>query len=143
MCKLIDHRSIKPCSFITIYSNAGVITTVFYLYAIRGDVLDDVNTLKHQLKDHLMPWCVPPHTNINNAGSGTWSGNGAASLSMDTNQSEGIRLTSAGWTVQVLKEYLLHYRVTEKSMLLTQSEPKREAIVSYIMEKHNNFTGSN
>jgi hypothetical protein len=26
--------------------------------------------------------------------------------------------------------------VTEKSMLLTQSEPKREAIVSYIMEKH-------
>jgi glycosyltransferase involved in cell wall biosynthesis len=47
-----------------------------------------------------------------------------------------IRLTSAGWTVEVLKEYLLHYRVTDKSMLLTQSEPKREAIVSYILEKH-------
>lgn len=47
-----------------------------------------------------------------------------------------IRLTSAGWKVHVLKEYLLNYRVTEKSMLLTQSEPKREAIVSYIMEKH-------
>jgi glycosyltransferase involved in cell wall biosynthesis len=47
-----------------------------------------------------------------------------------------IRLTAAGWTVQVLKEYLLNYRVTEKSMLLTQSEPKREAIVNYILEKH-------
>ncbi|MBL7743845.1 MAG: glycosyltransferase family 2 protein [Chitinophagaceae bacterium] len=47
-----------------------------------------------------------------------------------------IRLTSAGWKVHVLKEYLLNYRVTEKSMLLTQSEPKREAIVNYIMEKH-------
>ena len=47
-----------------------------------------------------------------------------------------IRLTSLGWKVDVLKEYLLNYRVTEKSMLLTQSEPKREAIVNYIMEKH-------
>ncbi|MBL7740063.1 MAG: glycosyltransferase family 2 protein [Chitinophagaceae bacterium] len=47
-----------------------------------------------------------------------------------------IRLTAAGWKVHVLKDYLLHYRVTEKSMLLTQSEPRREAIVNYIMEKH-------
>jgi glycosyltransferase involved in cell wall biosynthesis len=47
-----------------------------------------------------------------------------------------LRLTSAGWKVHVLKEYLLNYRVTGKSMLLTQSEPKREAIVNYIMEKH-------
>lgn len=47
-----------------------------------------------------------------------------------------IRLTAAGWRVHVLKEYLLNYRVTEKSMLLTQSEPQREAIVNYIMEKH-------
>jgi glycosyltransferase involved in cell wall biosynthesis len=47
-----------------------------------------------------------------------------------------IRLTSSGWKVHVLKEYLLNYRVTEKSMLLTESEPKREAIVNYIMEKH-------
>jgi glycosyltransferase involved in cell wall biosynthesis len=47
-----------------------------------------------------------------------------------------IRVTSAGWRVHVLKEYLLNYRVTEKSMLLTQSEPKREEIVNYIMEKH-------
>ena len=47
-----------------------------------------------------------------------------------------IRLTASGWKVHVLKEYLLHYRVTGKSMLLTQSEPKREAIVNYVMEKH-------
>jgi hypothetical protein len=47
-----------------------------------------------------------------------------------------IRLTTAGWRVHVLKEYLLNYRVTEKSMFLTESEPKREAIVNYIMEKH-------
>jgi len=47
-----------------------------------------------------------------------------------------IRLTSAGWKVHVIKEYLLNYRITEKSMLLTQSEPKREEIVSYVMEKH-------
>ena len=47
-----------------------------------------------------------------------------------------IRLTAAGWKVHVLKDYLLNYRVTGKSMLLTQSEPKRELIVNYIMEKH-------
>ncbi|MDP4263887.1 MAG: glycosyltransferase family A protein [Bacteroidota bacterium] len=47
-----------------------------------------------------------------------------------------IRLTAAGWQVRVIKEYLLNYRVTEKSMLLTQSEPKRAEIVNYIMEKH-------
>ncbi len=47
-----------------------------------------------------------------------------------------IRLTAAGWKVHVLKEFLLNYRLTEKSMLLTQSEPQREAIVDYIMEKH-------
>lgn len=47
-----------------------------------------------------------------------------------------IRITAAGWRVHVIKEYLLNYRVTEKSMLLTQSEPNREVIVNYIMEKH-------
>src|SRR6185503_1413596 len=47
-----------------------------------------------------------------------------------------IRLTGAGWKVGVIKEYLLNYRVTEKSMLLTQSEPQRDVIVNYIMEKH-------
>jgi glycosyltransferase involved in cell wall biosynthesis len=47
-----------------------------------------------------------------------------------------IRLTAAGWQVHVIKEYLLNYRTTEKSMLLTQSEPKRTEIVNYIMEKH-------
>jgi glycosyltransferase involved in cell wall biosynthesis len=47
-----------------------------------------------------------------------------------------IHLTASGWKVHVLKEYLLNYRVTDKSMLLTQSEPKRETIVSFIMEKH-------
>ncbi len=47
-----------------------------------------------------------------------------------------IRLTSLGYRVHVIKEFLFHYRITEKSMLLTQSEPNRESIVSYIMEKH-------
>jgi glycosyltransferase involved in cell wall biosynthesis len=50
-----------------------------------------------------------------------------------------IRLTAGGWKVHVLKEYLLNYRVTEKSMLLTQSEPKRDEIVNYILEKHKNL----
>lgn len=47
-----------------------------------------------------------------------------------------IRLTAAGWKVAVIPEYLLQYRTTEKSMLLTQSEPRRAEIVSYIMDKH-------
>ena len=47
-----------------------------------------------------------------------------------------IRLTAAGWKVHVIKKYLLNYRVTGKSMLLTQSEPKRKDIVNYILEKH-------
>jgi glycosyltransferase involved in cell wall biosynthesis len=47
-----------------------------------------------------------------------------------------IRITAAGWQVHVIKEYLLNYRITEKSMLLTQSEPNRKEIVNYIMEKH-------
>lgn len=47
-----------------------------------------------------------------------------------------IRLTAAGWSVAVLDDYLLNYRVTDKSMLLTQSEPNRGKIIEYIMEKH-------
>lgn len=47
-----------------------------------------------------------------------------------------IRLTAAGWRVHVLKEYLLNYQIRENSMLLTQSEPRREEIVNYILEKH-------
>ena len=47
-----------------------------------------------------------------------------------------IRLTAAGWKVEVLDDYLLNYRITDKSMLLTQSEPNREKIIDYIMEKH-------
>src|SRR5690606_11433028 len=47
-----------------------------------------------------------------------------------------IRLTSLGYRVHVIKEFLFHYRITENSILLTQSEPNRETIVSYIREKH-------
>lgn len=47
-----------------------------------------------------------------------------------------IRLTASGSTVHVIKEFLFHYRITSKSMLMTESEPNREKIVSYIMEKH-------
>ena len=47
-----------------------------------------------------------------------------------------IRLTSSGYRVHVIKEFLFHYRITSKSMLLTESEPNRETIVNYILEKH-------
>ncbi len=47
-----------------------------------------------------------------------------------------IRLTAKGWRVEVVKEFLLNYRVTEKSMFLTEAEPRRVEIVNYIMEKH-------
>lgn len=47
-----------------------------------------------------------------------------------------IRVTSLGWKVEVVKEFLLQYRVTEKSMLLTVSEPIRNELVGYILEKH-------
>ncbi len=43
----LGHRSL-----IATYSYADVIKTIFYLHAIGGDVLDDVNTLKQQLQDH-------------------------------------------------------------------------------------------
>jgi glycosyltransferase involved in cell wall biosynthesis len=47
-----------------------------------------------------------------------------------------IRITAKGWRVEVVKEFLLNYRVTEKSMFLTEAEPRRQEIVNYIMEKH-------
>lgn len=54
-----------------------------------------------------------------------------------------IRLTAAGWAVAVIDEYLLNYRVTDKSMLLTQSEPNREKIIGYLMEKHKDLYWQN
>ena len=54
-----------------------------------------------------------------------------------------LRLTSAGWKVAVLEEYLLNYRITDKSMLLTQSEPNRDKIISYILEKHKDLYWNN
>ncbi|MGE5107173.1 MAG: glycosyltransferase family 2 protein [Sphingobacteriales bacterium] len=54
-----------------------------------------------------------------------------------------IRLTAAGWKVEVLDDYLLNYRVTDKSMLLTQSEPNRAKIIDYIMEKHRDLYWQN
>lgn len=50
-----------------------------------------------------------------------------------------IRLTAAGWKVAVLNDYWLNYRITDKSMLLTQSEPNREKIIEYILDKHNDL----
>jgi len=47
-----------------------------------------------------------------------------------------IRLTAAGYKVHVIKEFLFNYRITSKSMLLTESEPNRATIVNYILEKH-------
>jgi len=41
------HRSINA-----LYSYSDIIKTIFYLHAIGGDVLDDTNTLREQLKDH-------------------------------------------------------------------------------------------
>jgi glycosyltransferase involved in cell wall biosynthesis len=54
-----------------------------------------------------------------------------------------IRLTAAGWKVAVLNDYLLNYRVTDKSMLLTQSEPNRQKIIDYILEKHKELYWAN
>lgn len=48
-----------------------------------------------------------------------------------------LRLSSNNWKVGVIKEFLLFYRVTEKSMLLTQSEPARKELIQYILQKHN------
>ena len=39
-------------SFNALYSNSDIIKTIFYIHAIGGDVLDDVNTLREQMKDH-------------------------------------------------------------------------------------------
>jgi cellulose synthase/poly-beta-1,6-N-acetylglucosamine synthase-like glycosyltransferase len=47
-----------------------------------------------------------------------------------------IRVTAAGWKVQVIKDFLLHYRTTATSMSRVQSEPNRKIIVEYILEKH-------
>ena len=47
-----------------------------------------------------------------------------------------IRVTAAGWKVQVIKEFLLNYRTTATSMSQVQSEPNRRMILDYIMEKH-------
>lgn len=43
----LGHRSL-----IATYSYCDVIKTIFYLHAIGGDVLDDVNILKQQVQDH-------------------------------------------------------------------------------------------
>lgn len=54
-----------------------------------------------------------------------------------------IRVTASGWKIQVIKEYLLNYRVTEKSMFLKLSEPRRKELVEYILEKHKHLYWQN
>lgn len=41
-----------PRSLTAVYSYSDIIKTIFYTHAIGGDVLDDVNTLREQMKDH-------------------------------------------------------------------------------------------
>jgi glycosyltransferase involved in cell wall biosynthesis len=54
-----------------------------------------------------------------------------------------IRLTAAGYEVGVIPRFLLHYRITGKSMLLTQSEPRRQELIQYITEKHRDLYWQN
>src|SRR5665647_2018139 len=43
----LGHRSLTA-----VYSYSDIIKTIFYIHAIGGDVLDDVNTLREQMNDH-------------------------------------------------------------------------------------------
>jgi len=47
-----------------------------------------------------------------------------------------IRVTSLGWQVVVIREFLFHYRVSEKSMLLNETQPRMAEIIDYILNKH-------
>ena len=54
--KLVFKKLITSClgsrSLTAVYSYSDIIKTIFYIHAIGGDVLDDVNTLRQQMKDH-------------------------------------------------------------------------------------------
>lgn len=41
-----------PRSLTAVYNYSDIIKTIFYIHAIEGDILDDVNTLREQIKDH-------------------------------------------------------------------------------------------
>ncbi len=50
-----------------------------------------------------------------------------------------IRITNLGFEVNVIPEYLLHYRQTQKSTLKNFTHPNRAAIIEYIVEKHKDW----
>jgi len=50
-----------------------------------------------------------------------------------------IRVTKLDWEVAVIPEKLLYYRQTTKSTLANHTEPNREKIVRYIVEKHKDW----
>jgi glycosyltransferase involved in cell wall biosynthesis len=50
-----------------------------------------------------------------------------------------IRVTKLNWEVAVIPEKLLFYRQTTKSTLANHTEPNREKIIRYIVEKHKDW----
>ncbi len=48
------------CNVLAAYSYADIIKSLYYMFSISGDVLDDLNTLKTQLQDHpYLKICSP------------------------------------------------------------------------------------
>jgi glycosyltransferase involved in cell wall biosynthesis len=50
-----------------------------------------------------------------------------------------IRVTKIGWKVHVIPERLFYYRKKASSMLVDETRPKMESIVSYVMNKHKDW----
>jgi glycosyltransferase involved in cell wall biosynthesis len=50
-----------------------------------------------------------------------------------------IRVTQRGWKVCVLAERLFYYRKKKESMLVSETRPRMEELVNYIMQKHQDW----
>jgi len=50
-----------------------------------------------------------------------------------------IRVTKLGWKVLVLPEVLFYYRKQGVSMMVTETRPKMETIVDYVVQKHQDW----
>lgn len=50
-----------------------------------------------------------------------------------------IRVTMTGWKVYVIPEKLFYYRKKKSSMLVDETRPRMDSIVSYVMDKHKDW----
>jgi len=50
-----------------------------------------------------------------------------------------IRITQKGWKIEIIPEFLTYYRQTEKSMRRSKTEPNKEKIIKYILNKHKDW----